>query len=138
MAKKSSKIFLIVSLSIIGLAILTGAGVSIFYKPYMAVYLTTGDMYFGKTSVFPCIKIQDPWFLQRAEDGSVSLQRFSDAFWMPRGGMRINRDQVIFISRIANQSPVAITIEGGGVTQQQTPVSNEETIDLESALGAQD
>jgi hypothetical protein len=136
MAKKSSKVFLIVSLSIVGLVILAGAAVSIFYKPYMAVYLVTGDMYFGKTNVFPCVKIQDPWFLQRAEDGSLTLEKFTDAIWAPENGMKINRKHIIFISKLSESSPIIAAIEERGTSQQiLAPImgTDSEAIETDSA-----
>jgi hypothetical protein len=140
MIKKPSKVLLIASLSLVGLMIIAGVVVSIFYKPYMAVYLTTGDVYFGKTSVFPCVRIQDPWFLQRTEDGGVTLERFADAAWMPKGKMRVNKDQIVFMSRLSELSSIVAAIEGRNVpqqqaTQQQLPGGSEEPANLESTLG---
>ena len=91
------------------------------HRPYMAVYLATGDVYFGRTSLFPRVVIHNPWFLQRAEDGSLSLENFSDAIWMPQGGMKINRDQIVFMSRLSSASSVIAVIEGRATSQQQIP-----------------
>lgn len=142
MAKKSSKAILITVLSVVGALIVAGIVFSLCYRPYMAVYLTTGDIYFGKTSVFPCVKIQDPWFLQRADDGSLSHEKFSDAVWAPEGGMKISRSQIVFMSRLSGASPVIAAIEGRSVPQQQAPQQqlpeeNEESVDLESVLGGE-
>lgn len=136
MAKKSSKTVLIISLSVIGLAVLAGVAVSIFYKPYMAVYLTTGDIYFGKTSVFPRVKIQEPWFLQRNEEGGLSLEKFSDAIWAPENGMKISKGQIVFMSKLSESSPIIAAIEGRGVSQQilETPSvgGDEEALETDS------
>jgi hypothetical protein len=47
---------------------------------YYAVYLRTGDLYFGKISWFPKFSLTDVWFLQRATDNTgqvgFSLVRF--------------------------------------------------------------
>jgi len=132
MQKKSPKIILIIILSAVALGIIGCAAFSLFYRPYMAVYLITGDIYFGKASLFPCVKIQDPWFLQRAEDGGLSLEKFSDAVWAPKGGMKINRDQIVFMSRISDASPVVAAIEGRSVPQQitQPPAEEDESIEI--------
>ncbi|MFA4999129.1 MAG: hypothetical protein WC519_00040 [Parcubacteria group bacterium] len=119
MKKKSSKVILIVVLSLAALGIIAGILVSFCYKPYMAVYLTTGNIYFGKTSLFPCVKMQDPWFFQSTEDGGLSFQRFSDAVWAPKTGMKINRNQIVFMSKLSETSPIIATMEGKGVPQQQ-------------------
>ncbi len=141
MAKKSSKAILITVLSVVGALIVAGVVFSLCYKPYMAVYLTTGDIYFGKTSVFPCVKIQDPWFLQRGDDGSLSLEKFSDAVWAPKGGMKVSRDQIVFTSKLSELSPVVAAIEGRGVPQQQIEEpqdSGEEDVNLEEVLDSED
>jgi hypothetical protein len=137
MQKKSPKTVLIIALSIAGLGVIGCAAFSLFYRPYTAVYLTTGDIYFGKTNLFPCVKIQDPWFLQRAEDGGLSLEKFSDAVWAPKGGMKISRDQIVFISRLSDMSPVIAAIEGKSVPQQitQPPAEeNDESIELDEDI----
>jgi len=54
-------------------------------NPYYAVYLQTGDMYFGKLSRFPKLTLSDVWFLQRnidEEQGGFNLIKYSDAMFM--------------------------------------------------------
>jgi len=119
MKNKSFKIILIVLVSIIVLGVIAGAIFSFVHRPYMAVYLATGDIYFGRTSLFPRVTIQDPWFFRRAEDGSVSLERFSDAVWMPEDVIKINRDQIVFMARISENSQIIAMMEGRIDPRQQ-------------------
>ena len=119
MKNKSLKIVFIVLVSLVVLGIVVGAIFSFVRRPYMAVYLATGDIYFGRVSVFPRVTIQDPWFFRRAEDGSVSLERFSDAVWMPEDVIKINRDQIVFMARISENSQVIAMMEGRVSPQQQ-------------------
>jgi hypothetical protein len=124
MARKTSLNILWIILGAVAvLGIVAYVVISIFFKPYMAVYLTTGDIYFGKVSNFPCIKISDAWFLQRSEDGNLGLQKFSDAVWLPTGEIKISRDQVVFTAKLSKDSPIIQAIEGKAVPQQQVPVN---------------
>ncbi|MFA4999669.1 MAG: hypothetical protein WC519_03015 [Parcubacteria group bacterium] len=122
--KKSLNIVLIVVVAFVVLAITAGVLFSICYRPYMAVYLTTGNIYFGKTSFFPCVKMRDPWFLQQSENGGLSLQKFSDAVWAPKGGMKINRKQIVFMSKLSDVSPIIATMEGRSLPSQQMLQNN--------------
>ena len=119
--KKYYKIILLVVCVLFFIGAITTAVLYFVHRPYMAVYLATGDVYFGRTSLFPRVVIHNPWFLQRAEDGTLSLESFSNAIWMPQGGMKINRDQIVFMSRLSSASSVIAVIEGRATSQQQIP-----------------
>jgi len=101
------------------IGIIAGVIFSLVHRPYMAVYLATGDIYFGRVSFFPRVTIQDPWFFRRAEDGSVSLERFSDAVWMPEDVIKINRDQIVFMAKISENSQIIAMMEGRIDPRQQ-------------------
>ena len=64
----------IVLVSLVVIGIIAGVIFSFIHRPYMAVYLATGDIYFGRVSSFPHVTIQDPWFFRRAEDGIRDAQ----------------------------------------------------------------
>ena len=119
MKNQSLKIAFIVLVSLVVIGIIAGVIFSLFHRPYMAVYLATGDIYFGRVSSFPHVTIQDPWFFRRAEDGSVSLERFSDAVWMPEDVIKINRDQIVFMARISENSQIIAMMEGRTDPRQQ-------------------
>src|SRR3989344_8642132 len=64
-------------------------------SPYSAVYLATGDIYYGKLSWFPRPKLREVWFLQRGVDpqsgqAQFGLNRFATAFWGPVDEMYLN------------------------------------------------
>lgn len=92
------------------------SGVALFMmlkkKPYVAVYLVTGDIYYGKMSYSPKFTLDDAIFLQRGQDGNLGLQKLSDAFWKPKGPMYIEKDQIVFWSKLDPSSPVINAIEG--------------------------
>jgi len=119
MKNQSLKIVFIVLASFIVFGVIVGIIFSLIHRPYMAVYLVTGDIYFGRTSFFPCVRIQDPWFFRRAEDGSVNLERFSDAVWMPEDVIKVNRDQIVFMTRISENSQIIAMMEGRIDPRQQ-------------------
>lgn len=122
-------ILLAIAIVVLGLAasFLFGA----LYRPYTAVYLTTGDVYYGRLSTFPSLKLYDPWFIQRAQDGNFSLLKFSDAFWKPIGAMNISSDKVVFTSRLQESSPIVEAMEGKtptGSIQGGAPAVNQQSI----------
>lgn len=78
-------------------------------NPYYAVYLQTGDMYFGKLSRFPKLTLSDVWFLQRninEEQGGFNLAKFSNAVFGPEDKMEINKENVVWISKLRDDSQV--------------------------------
>jgi len=105
------------------IAILIGVllGVGLIYltkkrSNYYAVFLNNGAIYYGKLSTFPRLKLSDAVFVQVGQDGQASLQRFKDAFWVPKGPIYLNRDSILFIAPINENSPLINFIE-----QRQQP-----------------
>jgi hypothetical protein len=105
-------------------AILLGIllGVSLIYlskkkSNYYAVFLNNGAIYFGKLSTFPKLKLSDAIFLQVDQQGQASFQRFKNAFWMPKGTIYLNRNSILFIAPLDENSPLVNLIE-----QRQAPV----------------
>ena len=90
-------------------------------NPYYAVYLQTGDMYFGKLSRFPKLSLTDVWFLQRNiqdEQGGFELIKFSNAMFGPIDKIEINKENIVWISKLRDDSQVVKFIQG---TLQGTP-----------------
>lgn len=128
-SRKGMFVLSVIAIVFLGLAasFLFGA----FYRPYTAVYLTSGDVYYGKLSTFPGVTLHDPWFIQRTEDGNFSLLKFSDAFWKPGNSMRISSDKIIFTSRLQKDSPIVDAIEGKsprGAIQEGAPSANQQGV----------
>lgn len=86
---------------------------------YYAVYLTSGDVYFGKLRFFPSLVMKDAYFLQAEESGGYVLSHFSDALWEPQGTIEFNRDTVLWIAELSEASKAATFIKQGGVSAQQ-------------------
>lgn len=82
-------------------------------KAYYAVFLNNGAIYFGKLSTFPRLKLDNAVFFQIDQNGQLlPPQRFKDVFWMPKGPIYLNRDSVLFIAPISENSPLINSIEG--------------------------
>jgi hypothetical protein len=108
-------------------AILLGIllGVSLIYltnltkkkSNYYAVFLNNGAIYFGKLSTFPKLKLSDAVFIQVDQQGQASVQRFKDAFWGPKGQIYLNKNSILFIAPLDENSPLVNLIE-----QRQAPI----------------
>lgn len=114
-----------------------------FEEKYSAVYLNTGDIYFGKLSRFPRMTLRDVWFLQKGSDAQqgFGLSKFEQAFWGPEDKMVINDENVIWVTELKDDSEVVRGIKNPQaitptVTDaiQQVPTTEELT---ESAKNAQ-
>lgn len=66
---------------------------------FSAVYLTTGDLYFGKMVRFPSFGMKQVYTLQvnaQNQENPLSVQKFSNVFWGPGDFLKINREQVVW------------------------------------------
>ena len=110
---KKKKIILI---TIILIAICLGSFLSwqiIFRSGYYALYLSSGDIYFGKLVLFSHYTLKNPYFLRITQDkeNPISLQPFQGAFWGPGKKLKFNPKHVIWISKLAPTSQVINYIE---------------------------
>ena len=78
-------------------------------NPYYVVYLQTDDMYFGKLSRFPKLTLSDVWFLQvstQEDQAGFNLAKFDKTVFGPKDKMEISRENVIWISKLRDDSQV--------------------------------
>jgi hypothetical protein len=82
-------------------------------KPYWAVYTSDGNIYFGKISNFPRFALANAWFLQGA-DGSAELtiSKFSESVWGPSDKIYINPDNIIWKTKLREDSQLLPRFEG--------------------------
>lgn len=127
-----SKKFLITALAVIVLAFI-GLGVWIgsnLRQPdpagpseYSAVYLSTGDIYYGILSWFPSPRLKNVWFLQKSVDQNnqpqLGIAPFNRAFWGPVDEVYLNPKQIIFWTRLRNDSQVLKAIQNPDALQPQ-------------------
>ncbi|MGB9681257.1 MAG: hypothetical protein ACPLXL_01810 [Minisyncoccia bacterium] len=94
---------------------------------YYAVYLRTGDLYFGKISWFPKFSLNDVWLLQRSVDQnnqvSFSLVGFTEAVYMPVDRIDLNKDNVVWITQLDKDSPVIQEIKARRINKSPLPSS---------------
>jgi hypothetical protein len=113
--------FIIILVAIIVAVLIVGVviGRAMFTSPsYYAVYLDTGDLYFGKISHTPKFTLSDVWYLQRdPTQQSISLNSFSKTSWAPEGSLKINDSKIVWIAKVSKDSPIMSIINGTGGTQ---------------------
>jgi hypothetical protein len=76
-------------------------------ETYTAVYLKTGDLYFGKLVRFPYFGLEQPYLITANQDGSPSIQRFKNVFWGPEDVLKLNRDEVVWYTNLSSTSQLA-------------------------------
>lgn len=79
---------------------------------YVAVYLETGEIYFGKMNWFPAPRLSNVMFFQQREGQGLALDRFTNAVWQPQEPLRISRDEIVFWTYLKPESPIVQAIEG--------------------------
>ncbi len=119
---KTNKILLILIIVLVIIVLGLAAGFLFLFggkigweRPYYAVYLQSGDMYFGKLSgIFNHDSLSDAWFLQRnSQDGQnpFSLTKFSNAFWGPEDKLYLNKENIIWKTKLSKDSQVVAFIK---------------------------
>ncbi len=92
-------------------------------SPYSAVYLTSGDVYFGKLSWFPEPHMTDVWYLNRSMGANgqsqVSVTPLNGVFWGPVNDITFNPQQILFWTSLSNSSKLVADMENPSLAQQQ-------------------
>jgi hypothetical protein len=119
----------------VGVAMIAGNSSQPALSPYSAVYLSTGDIYFGKLSWSPTPHMEDAWFLQRGTDAkgnpTVGVYPFNQVAWGPSSEVYFNGQQIIFWARLNGTSsiaqlianPTAATAQQQAAAAQQVPAA---------------
>jgi hypothetical protein len=132
MSKKKTIFFGIIIIVVIVLAVWAGVLIAGMQSgtnpdaasPYSAVYLSTGDIYFGKLSWFPSPHMTDVWFIERSQgqDGQtqVGFAPLTSVAWGPTDGISFNAQDIVFSTRLKNSSQIVQVMENpSSVTAQQ-------------------
>jgi hypothetical protein len=85
-------------------------------KPHYAVYLLSGDLYFGQMSWYCPNTLSDARLIQQGqntEEGQpdFNLVKFEDVFWGPAGDLKLNKDNVLWITKLSDESQVVKLIK---------------------------
>lgn len=116
--KKSTLLFIIILLVVI----VAGVSVGILIaqgnqdeSEYSAVYLATGDIYFGKLSWLPSPHLTNVWIMQRGVDEQnqpqFGIAPFKGAVWGPTDRINFNPKEMVFWTRLRSDSQIAQAIE---------------------------
>lgn len=111
---KLNKILLI----LLAVLIVVSAGViywqkADFEKPYYAIYMNDGNVYFGKISHFPRFVVTNVWFLQGGSGLSeLTVSRFSESIWGPEDKMYVNPDNIIWKTKLKKDSQLLSRFNG--------------------------
>jgi len=109
MSKLNKILLVIVIILLIALGVVIYWQRGGFEKPYWAVYLSTGDLYFGKLSKFPKLSLSDVYFIQRNpndQQNPFSLAKFSHAFWGPEDRIYLNEKNIIWKTKLKDNSQI--------------------------------
>ena len=79
-------------------------------RPYVAVYMQTGDLYFGRISYFPRLALKDVYVLQSANptdptQPNLQIVPMRKTVWGP-DRLILNYDQIVFIGKVGASSQV--------------------------------
>ena len=93
-------------------------------SPLYAIYLRTGDLYFGKLVRVPYFGLKNVYLLQvnaANEENPVSVQKFTNVFWGPEDFVKINRDEVVWMTRVSDASQLTQVIRANPDLVPSTP-----------------
>ncbi len=103
MSKMNKILLVLVILLVVVLAGLIGWQRWGLQPSYWAVYLRTGDLYFGKLMNFPSFGLTNVYTLQVNQQNTqnpVSIQKFANIFWGPQDFLKINRSEVVWMTKL--------------------------------------
>jgi hypothetical protein len=88
---------------------------------FSAVYLATGDIYFGKLDWFPWPRMTNVWFLQRSvnqqNQPQLGVAPFTSAFWGPVDRVYLNPKEIILWTNLRNDSQLAQVLSNPNALQ---------------------
>ncbi len=92
-------------------------------ETYHAVFLRSGDLYFGKLVRFPTFGMKNIYFVQATGDqeNPLSIQKFTNVFWGPEDVMQINKKEVVWLTKVRKDSSLARLLkENPNLENQET------------------
>lgn len=95
---------------------------------FTAVYMTSGDIYFGKMDWFPWPRMTSVWYLQRSVDqknnAQLSVAAFKKVVWSPIDEIYLNPKQILLWTKIKDGSELAKALENPSSVSAQTQEQN--------------
>jgi len=100
-------LFIIIAILIVALVVVGWYLARLKGDTVYAVYLNTGDLYFGELSSFPSMTLYNAWYLQRDnQTGDISATDMSQTAWGSSGTLRLNRDSVVWTSKLSRDNEI--------------------------------
>ncbi len=147
---KNSTLWLwgLVIIVVVGVAwyMTSGGSLAKSQSEYQAVFLSNGQVYFGKVSGegSPTVTVKDIYYLQvqqqvqpadekdkAAKTPQVQLVKLGNEIHGPMDEMRINRDQLLFVEDLKSDGKVVTAIKdfqkNGGASTTPAPADSTET-----------
>jgi hypothetical protein len=130
LSKKIIVVLLVVVVALVALGIWLGMAFLNKGNPagpsdYSAVYLVTGDIYFGKLQWFPKPHLTNVWFLQRGvnqqNQPQLNVAPFNAVFWGPVDEIYLNPSEIIFWTSLRNDSQLAKALANPASVQPLAP-----------------
>jgi hypothetical protein len=91
---------------------------------YAAVYLQSGEIYFGKLRLFPLPTLKNVWYLQRGVNAQNEVQLgilpFKNALWGPIDKIYLNPKNIIWWTYLRNDSELAKNLSNPDLLKQLT------------------
>ncbi len=88
-----------------------------FRNTYSAVYLSSGEIYIAKLSVFPKLAMEDPYLLLLVQDAkknnNFQLTPISESVWAPKK-LYLDKNQVLYYGPLREDSKVLETLRNAG------------------------
>jgi hypothetical protein len=112
LSQKNLIIFIVVVLVLVAAGIWIGMNLgNSGTSGYSAVYLTTGDVYFGNFSWFPTPHISGAWYIQRGVDKNnnptAAIVPFKNIAWGPSDTIFLDSKQIVLWTKLASDSNLA-------------------------------
>jgi hypothetical protein len=89
---------------------------------YAAVYLQTGEIYFGKINWFPPISLKNVWYLQRGVNAQNEVQLgilpFKNSFWGPIDKIYLNPKNIVWFTYLKNNSELVNALKNPDLLKQ--------------------
>lgn len=112
-------IFIFIAIAVVFLAVVALVSWLVLLQPssqknlagesdYSAVYLATGEVYYGKLSWFPWPHLSQVLYLQRGvnqkNESQLGIAPFTSVFWGPEDKLYLNPKEIVFWVRLRGDS----------------------------------
>ncbi|MEK7464392.1 MAG: hypothetical protein AAB617_01290 [Patescibacteria group bacterium] len=112
---KTNKILLVAVVILVVVIVFLTIWMVWFKSPnYYAVYMRTGDLYFGKLVRFPHFGLKNVYTLQvnqQDQQNPIRIQKFTNVFWGPEDYLKLNDDEVVWVTKLKSDGQLAQVIK---------------------------